>query len=91
MRLFPSRMLYPDYKSRYMILGAAEIANAIDNKSGLYALMDKTEFSRERYHVSHTRVFFRAGAVAALEEVRDDLVLKLFRWMQGEVYGQLRR
>merc|ERR1712165_483691 len=49
MRGFPNRMLYPDYKSRYQILGAAEIASATDNKTGVYALMDKIEFPRERY------------------------------------------
>merc|ERR1719209_1215056 len=86
MRGFPNRMLYPDYKSRYQILGAAEIANASDNKSGVYALMDKIEFPRERFRLGHTKVFFRAGALAALEEARDNIVLKLVRWMQGECY-----
>merc|ERR1711988_5868 len=45
MRGFPNRMLYPDFKSRYQILGAAEIATASDNKTGVYALLDKIEFS----------------------------------------------
>merc|ERR1711962_1189259 len=84
MRGFPNRMLYPDYKSRYQILGAAEIATASDNKSGVYALMDKIDFSREKYRLGHTKVFFRAGALAALEEARDNIVLKLVRWMQAE-------
>merc|ERR1711876_115479 len=44
MRGLPNRMLYPDFKARYQILGAAEIASASDNKSGVYALMDKIEF-----------------------------------------------
>merc|ERR1719262_274303 len=91
MRGFPNRMLYPDFKSRYQILGAAEIATAADNKSGVYALMDKIEFSREKYRLGHTKVFFRAGALAGLEECCDGIVLKLVRWMQGEVYGRLRR
>merc|ERR1712180_205336 len=86
MRGFPNRMLYPDYKSRYQILGAAEIANASDDKSGVYALMDKIEFPRERYRLGHTKVFFRAGALAALEEARDNIVLKLVRWMQAKCY-----
>merc|ERR1711962_1037952 len=86
MRGFPNRMLYPDYKSRYQILGAAEIASASDNKSGVYALMDKIEFPRERYRLGYTKVFFRAGALAALEEARDNIVLKLVRWMQAECY-----
>merc|ERR1719309_1235507 len=86
MRGFPNRMLYPDYKGRYQILGAAEIASSSDNKTGVYALMDKIEFPRERYRLGHTKVFFRAGALAALEEARDNIVLKLVRWMQAECY-----
>merc|ERR1719266_1599675 len=91
MRGFPNRMLYPDYKSRYQILGAAEIESASDNKSGVYALMDKIDFSRDRYRLGHTKVFFRAGALAGLEEARDDIVLKLVRWLQGQCFGHIRR
>merc|ERR1711997_470283 len=91
MRGFPNRMLYPDYKGRYMILGAEEIATAADNKSGADALMDKINFSRDRYRLGHTKVFFRAGALAALEEARDNIVLKLVRFMQAECYGYMKR
>merc|ERR1719328_248109 len=91
MRGFPNRILYPDFKARYQILGAASIANAKDNKTGVYGLMDGIEFSRDKYRLGHTKVFFRAGALAALEEARDNIVLKLVRWVQGEIFGRLRR
>ena len=91
MRGFPNRMMYADFKSRYMILGAEEIAKASDEKTGVYGLMDKIEFSRDKYRLGHTKVFFRAGALAALEEARDDIVLKLVRWMQGQIFGKFRR
>merc|ERR1711963_874940 len=90
MRGFPNRMLYPDFRSRYAILGAAEINSSNDNKTAVYALMDKIEFSRERYRLGHTLVFFRAGALAFLEEKRDDIVLKLVRMLQGEVLKRIR-
>merc|ERR1719402_408517 len=90
MRGFPNRMLYPDFKSRYAILGEAEIASSSDNRTAVYALMDKIEFSRDRYRLGHTLVFFRAGALAGLEEARDDIVLKLIRYMQGQVLQRLR-
>merc|ERR1712242_45965 len=90
MRGFPNRMLYPDFKARYQILGAAEIASSDDNKTGVYALMDKIEFSRDRYRLGHTKVFFRAGALAGLEEARDGIVLKLVRYMQGQCYSHLK-
>merc|ERR1711975_48774 len=90
MRGFPNRMLYPDFKARYAILGASEIASSSDNKTAVYALMDKIEFGRERYRLGHTLVFFRAGALAFLEEKRDDIVLKLLRMMQGQVYKRIK-
>merc|ERR1711884_911605 len=90
MRGFPNRMLYPDYKMRYACLGQAEIASSSDNKTSTYALMDKIGFDRERYRLGHTLVFFRAGALAKLEEARDDLVIKWVRFMQGEVLKRIR-
>merc|ERR1711997_149772 len=88
---FPNRMLYPDFKSRYAILGAAEIASSSDNKVAVYALMDKIQFPRAKFQLGHTKVFFRAGALAGLEEARDDIVLKLVRWLQGQCFGHIRR
>merc|ERR1712088_351826 len=88
---FPNRMLYPDFKSRYAILGAKEIASSSDNKVAVFALMDKVGFPREKFQLGHTKVFFRAGALAGLEEERDGIVLKLVRWMQGQCYGHIKR
>merc|ERR1712051_120191 len=88
---FPNRILYCDYKSRYAILGAKEIASSSDNKVAVKALMEKIGFPVEKYQLGHTKVFFRAGALAFLEELRDGVVLKLVRWMQGQAYGHLKR
>merc|ERR1711884_481159 len=88
---FPNRIRYADYKMRYMILGAEELATASNDKEGVTALMTKINFEAEKYRCGHTMVFFRAGALAALEEARDTIVLKLVRFLQGEVYGRFRR
>merc|ERR1712212_514688 len=90
MRGFPNRMLYPDYKMRYACLGQAEIASSSDNKTAVYALMDKINFDRERYRLGHTLVFFRAGSLGALEEERDKLVIKWVRMIQGECFKRIR-
>merc|ERR1712180_304588 len=90
MRGFPNRMLYPDFKMRYAVLGQAEVVSSSDNKVATYALMDKINFPRERYRLGHTLVFFRAGALAFLEECRDDIVLRLLRNLQGEVLKRIR-
>ena len=52
--------------------------------------MDKNSFGRERYRLGHTLVFFRAGALAYLEELRDELVVKWVRMIQGEVLKRVR-
>merc|ERR1711935_449614 len=88
---FPNRMLYPDFKGRYAILGAAEVASSKDNKVSVRALMEKIAFPVEKYQLGHTKVLFRAGALAGLEEVRDTIVLKLVRFMQGQCYGLIKR
>merc|ERR1712168_1608689 len=90
MRGFPNRMPYEDYKQRYWILGKEEINSSDDNKKAVWALMDKIAFDRERYRLGHTLVFFRAGALAGLEEKRDELVLKWIRMIQGEIYKRVR-
>merc|ERR1711915_1086551 len=88
---FPNRIRYADYKMRYMILGAEALATAANDKDGVNALMTKIQFDAEKYRCCHTMVFFRAGALASLEEARDNIVLKLVRYLQGEVYGRFRR
>merc|ERR1719288_267762 len=88
---YPNRIKYNDYKQRYMILGAVASSAAANDKEGVFKLMEKIAFPKEKFQCGHTMVFFRAGALAALEEARDNIVLKLVRWMQGECYGRVRR
>ena len=87
---FPNRIKYADYKQRYMILGATELATAANDKEGVFKLMDKIAFEKEKFRCGHTMVFFRAGALAAMEEARDGIVLKLVRWMQGTAFCRIR-
>merc|ERR1712141_517820 len=91
MRGFPNRIMYPDFKQRYSCLASAEINSSSDNKTAVYALMDKINFDRDKYRLGHTKVFFKAGALAALEEARDELVVKWIRWFQGRAYGYIKR
>merc|ERR1711988_263339 len=53
MRGFPNRIMYPDFKQRYYILGKKEIYGSDDNKTAVYAMMDKVGFDREKYRLGH--------------------------------------
>ena len=83
--------LYPDFKLRYQVLGSAELASSDDNKTAVYALCDKIGFGRERYRLGHTIVFFRAGALAFLEEMRDDKLAALVTMTQALCRAYLMR
>ena len=86
MRGFPNRILYPDFKMRYAILSKGKVDQKTENKKGAQIILDNTpNFEAEKYRLGNTKVFFRAGALAALEEKRDDIVTALIRFMQGEI------
>ena len=54
---------------------SAELASSSDNKTAVYALMDKIGFDRQRYRLGHTIIFFRAGALAGLEGMTNQLFM----------------
>merc|ERR1711963_637993 len=92
MRGFPNRILYPDMKSRYAILAAGKVDSKTELKEASKIILSNTEgFDAEKYRIGKTKVFFRAGALALLEEKRDDIVTLLIRKLQGQLRGHLRR
>merc|ERR1712020_398623 len=92
MRGFPNRILYPDMKSRYAILAAGKVDSKTELKEASKIILSNTEgFDAEKYRIGKTKVFFRAGALALLEEKRDDIVTLLIRKLQGQIRGHMRR
>ena len=92
MRGFPNRMPYADFCTRYMILGAGKVKESGMTDPKKITEMICSEFiDKERFRIGHTKVFFRAGVLGYLEEIRDDITIKLTRWLQGSCYGYMRR
>merc|ERR1711997_1068074 len=86
------RILYPDMKSRYAILAAGKVDSKTELKEASKIILSNTEgFDAEKYRIGKTKVFFRAGALALLEEKRDDIVTLLIRKLQGQLRGHMRR
>merc|ERR1712086_969069 len=85
MRGFPNRMIYPDIKQRYLVLGGSKVdPKSSDLKKIASIILESTEgFDADKYKLGHTMVFFKAGALALLEEKRDDIVQQLIRKLQG--------
>ena len=92
MRGFPNRLPYADFKKRYSILARGIVSESTDEKKAAETIIKNTAaFDKERYRPGHTKVFFRAGALAVLEEVRDDIVTDLICKLQGTVKGRKSR
>merc|ERR1711994_131761 len=88
---FPNKVPYPEFKSRYNILAAAEIAKAKKDKDMAKAIFIKIKLEDEKYRLGHTKVFFRAGILGFMEEVREDKIASVLALLQAQARGKAGR
>ncbi|XP_034947004.1 myosin heavy chain, muscle isoform X9 [Chelonus insularis] len=89
---FPNRMMYPDFKLRYKILAPAAVdATDGDPKKAAAAILENSGLDPDQYRLGHTKVFFRAGVLGQMEELRDERLSKIVSWMQAYMRGYLAR
>ncbi|XP_032677948.1 myosin heavy chain, muscle isoform X24 [Odontomachus brunneus] len=88
---FPNRMVYPDFKLRYKILAPAAVDKAKEPKQAAAAVLESTGLDPDMYRLGHTKVFFRAGVLGQMEELRDERLSKIVSWMQAYIRGYLTR
>ncbi|XP_057182543.1 myosin-7-like, partial [Triplophysa rosa] len=90
---FPNRILYGDFKQRYRILNPAAIPEGqfIDNKKGAEKLLGSLDIDHSQYKLGHTKVFFKAGLLGTLEEMRDDRLALIITGIQARSRGFLSR
>ncbi|CAJ0959747.1 unnamed protein product, partial [Ranitomeya imitator] len=90
---FPSRILYADFKQRYKVLNAAAIPEGqfIDSKKASEKLLGSIDIDHTQYKFGHTKVFFKAGLLGTLEEMRDEKLAQLITRTQAICRGYLMR
>ncbi len=88
---FPNKVTYPDFKQRYNILGAAAVAKAKNDKAAAKAVLDLIKLEPEKYRLGHTKVFFRAGILGYMEELREDRISEVLAWLQSQARGKASR
>ncbi|XP_061110158.1 myosin-7-like [Conger conger] len=90
---FPNRILYGDFKQRYRILNPAAIPEGqfIDSKKGAEKLLGSLDIDHTQYRFGHTKVFFKAGLLGQLEEMRDDRLSLIITGIQAKSRGLLAR
>uniref|UniRef100_A0A8C0UR67 MYSS protein n=2 Tax=Passeriformes TaxID=9126 RepID=A0A8C0UR67_CYACU len=90
---FPSRVLYADFKQRYKVLNASAIPEGqfIDSKKASEKLLGSIDVDHTQYKFGHTKVFFKAGLIGLLEEMRDEKLAQLITRTQAMCRGFLAR
>ena len=88
---FPNKLMYPEFKSRYNILAAAAVAKAKKDKDAADAVMTVIGLDPEKFRLGHTKVFFRAGILGYMEEVREDRIGCVLSWLQAQARGKASR
>uniref|UniRef100_A0A8C2YHC7 Myosin heavy chain 7B n=1 Tax=Coturnix japonica TaxID=93934 RepID=A0A8C2YHC7_COTJA len=90
---FPNRILYADFKQRYRILNPAAIPDDkfVDSRKATEKLLSSLELDHSQYKFGHTKVFFKAGLLGLLEEMRDERLAKILTMLQARIRGHLAR
>merc|ERR1711992_91111 len=78
-------------KARYNILAAAAVAKAKKDKDAAAAVMSVIKLDPEKFRLGHTKVFFRAGILGFVEEVREDRIGAVLSWLQAQARGKASR
>ncbi|KAK7906654.1 hypothetical protein WMY93_015266 [Mugilogobius chulae] len=90
---FPNRVLYGDFKQRYRILNASAIPEGtfIDCKKSAEKLLGSLDIDHTQYKFGHTKVFFKAGLLGTLEEMRDEQLSRIITRLQANARALLMR
>ena len=88
---FPNKVPYPEFKTRYNILAAKAVAKAKKDKDMAMAVFLQIKLEDEKFRLGHTKVFFRAGILGHMEEVREDKIADVLAWLQAQARGKASR
>uniref|UniRef100_T1IQ65 Myosin heavy chain, muscle n=1 Tax=Strigamia maritima TaxID=126957 RepID=T1IQ65_STRMM len=103
---FPNRMVYPDFKQRYYILNPNVAKGFVESREQSAQILTNIDLEADKYRLGLTKacknvpedscflwdsVFFRAGVLGQLEEMRDDRLGKIITWLQSWIRGYFTR
>jgi len=91
-RGFPNRTFYADFRHRFIIIKPKEVYAAGDDKQkAAKIILESIPEANDKWRLGHTKVFFRAGTVGIIEEVRDECIKAILLYIQALCRGYLIR
>ncbi|XP_039734645.1 myosin-14 [Pteropus medius] len=89
---FPNRILFQEFRQRYELLTPNAIPKGfMDGKQACEKMIQALELDPNLYRVGQSKIFFRAGVLAQLEEERDLKVTDIIVSFQAAARGYLAR
>ncbi|XP_077474164.1 myosin-9 isoform X2 [Stigmatopora argus] len=87
---FPNRIVFQEFRQRYEILTPNAIPKGfMDGKQACVLMIKSLELDPNLYRIGQSKVFFRAGVLAHLEEERDmkitDIIISFQAWCRGHL------
>uniref|UniRef100_A0A915KPV9 Myosin heavy chain n=1 Tax=Romanomermis culicivorax TaxID=13658 RepID=A0A915KPV9_ROMCU len=90
---FPNRLMYPDFKHRYGILAADAAKSSEDPKKAteaiVQALLNDQQLKEEEFRIGLTKIFFKAGILARMEDIRDAKLSYIMTALQSRIRNYL--
>lgn len=88
---FPNRLPFAEFRQRYEVLSNKMPKGYLEGQKACQILLQQIDLDPSLYRVGLTKVFFRAGVLAELEEQRDALVREIVTRFQSHIRGYLQR
>ncbi len=80
------------YTFRYSILAPNAVPQGfVDGKEVAEKVLEALQMEENNFRIGNTKVFFRAGVLGDLEDMRDDRLSRIFCLLQAWIRGYLNR
>nr|XP_008529122.1 PREDICTED: myosin-11 [Equus przewalskii] len=89
---FPNRIVFQEFRQRYEILASNAIPKGfMDGKQACILMIKALELDPNLYRIGQSKIFFRTGVLAHLEEERDLKITDVIMAFQAMCRGYLAR
>ncbi|XP_060725108.1 myosin-11a isoform X3 [Tachysurus vachellii] len=89
---FPNRIVFQEFRQRYEILAANAIPKGfMDGKQACILMIKHLDLDPNLYRIGQSKIFFRTGVLAQLEEERDLKITVIIIAFQAQARGFLAR
>ncbi|KAL9596273.1 MAG: hypothetical protein Q9219_005903 [cf. Caloplaca sp. 3 TL-2023] len=88
---FPNRLPLSEFRQRYEVLCRSMSKVLLEGQTAAQMILEKLNLDKSLYRVGLTKVFFRAGVLAELEERRDALIRDIVARFQSMARGFIQR